>query len=71
LQREVATANSGRHMDVLEEQNVARTKALNAAADPNGDTQAVVPFIRQQLDNIEAEYGTQVATRPERGCWPA
>jgi hypothetical protein len=60
LQREVATRNPGAHLDVLEEQSVARTKAMNAVADPNADPQAVGSFVRQQLDNIEAEYGAAV-----------
>ncbi len=60
LQREVATANPGRHAEVLEEQSVARTNAMNAVA-PDADTASVGAFVRQRLDNIEAEYGAAVA----------
>lgn len=61
LERDVRTANPGAYTDVLERQGVARTNAVNTAVDPSADPNAVGAFVRQRLDNIEAEYGGAVA----------
>lgn len=61
FQREVATANAGRHVTLLGQQSAARTKAMNEVADPNNPVQAVGDYIRQRLNQITEDTGADVA----------